>query len=212
MWLGASVDVPVLGAFVDEAWVAYLFSYAGLLFDLTIVPLLLWRRTRPSAYVAVLVFHVLTNVLFPIGMFPWVMIALTTIFFAPDWPRRVAERLGFSRERAREAAPATPPSAAPGDAGFRVTDAATGATAEVDPRDYLTPLQARMMASQPDMILDFAHFVAERFATPDGRLPAVRADVYASLNGRPNRRLVDPTIDLARKPASAARTWVLPLE
>ena len=99
-----------------------------------------------------------------------------------------------------------------GDARFRVSDAATGTTAEVDPRDYLTPLQARMMASQPDMILDFAHFVAERFATPEGRLPAVRADVYASLNGRPNRRLVDPTVDLARAPASAARTWVLPLE
>ena len=27
--------------------------------------------------------------LFQIGVFPWVMIFLTTIFFAPDWPRRM---------------------------------------------------------------------------------------------------------------------------
>ena len=36
-----------------------------------------------------MVFHVLTWRLFAIGVFPWVMIAATTIFFAPDWPRRV---------------------------------------------------------------------------------------------------------------------------
>ena len=38
---------------------------------------------------ALVVFHVLTWRLFAIGVFPWVMIAATTIFFAPDWPRRV---------------------------------------------------------------------------------------------------------------------------
>jgi hypothetical protein len=36
----------------------------------------------------VVVFHVLTSVLFPIGIFPWLMIALTPIFFDPSWPRR----------------------------------------------------------------------------------------------------------------------------
>lgn len=88
IWLGGDVDLPVLGPWLEEAWVAYAFSYAGLLFDASIAPLLLWRRTRRLAYVAVLTFHVLTALLFHIGMFPWLMIALTPIFFSADWPRR----------------------------------------------------------------------------------------------------------------------------
>lgn len=92
IWLGANVDLPIFGAWLEQSWTAYACSYAGLLFDASIVPLLLWRRTRPAAYVAVLVFHLLTALLFPIGMFPWIMMALTPIFFAPDWPRRWLRR------------------------------------------------------------------------------------------------------------------------
>ena len=61
----------------------------GAAFDLTIVGWLLWRRTRLAAWVAIVVFHVLTWRLFAIGVFPWVMIAATTIFFDPSWPRRL---------------------------------------------------------------------------------------------------------------------------
>lgn len=88
LWLGANADLPLLGPWLEQAWVAYAVSYAGLAFDAAIVPLLLWRRTRVAAYGLVLVFHLLTALLFPIGMFPWLMIALTPIFFAADWPRR----------------------------------------------------------------------------------------------------------------------------
>jgi len=34
-------------------------------------------------------FHGLNALLFHIGVFPWLMMAATTIFFAPDWPRRL---------------------------------------------------------------------------------------------------------------------------
>ena len=64
-------------------------SWLGAAFDLTIVGWLLWGRSRPFAYVAIVVFHVLTWRLFAIGVFPWVMIAATTIFFSPGWPRRL---------------------------------------------------------------------------------------------------------------------------
>ncbi|MGB0114540.1 MAG: HTTM domain-containing protein [Ilumatobacteraceae bacterium] len=89
LWLSARTDRPVIGPWLDEPSVGYLFSWAGAAFDLTIVGWLLWRRSRPAAYVAVVVFHVATAMLFQIGVFPWVMIALTPIFFAPDWPRTV---------------------------------------------------------------------------------------------------------------------------
>jgi hypothetical protein len=54
---------------------------------------LLWQRTRPFAYGAVVVFHVLTSALFPIGMFPWIMIGSALVFFPPDWPRVLLRRL-----------------------------------------------------------------------------------------------------------------------
>jgi vitamin K-dependent gamma-carboxylase len=57
------------------------------LFDPTIARWLLAPRTRPFAYAAVIGFHVLTRVLFPIGMFPAIMIASALVFFSPSWPR-----------------------------------------------------------------------------------------------------------------------------
>lgn len=68
-------------------------SWAGMLFDCTIVAWLLWPRSRTFAYMAVVVFHTVTGLLFQIGLFPIVMIAGTLVFFEPEWPRRLL-RLG----------------------------------------------------------------------------------------------------------------------
>ena len=88
IWLAARTDRPLVGPWLDEPGVAVVAAWAGLAFDLTIVGWLVWRRSRPFAYAAVVVFHLATAVLFQIGVFPWVMIALTPVFFAPDWPHR----------------------------------------------------------------------------------------------------------------------------
>jgi len=87
--LAAHADWPLVGPLLDETWVAVLFAWGGLLLDLAIVPLLLWRRTRIAAYVACVLFHVLNSALFQIHVFPWFMIFATTLFFEPDWPRRI---------------------------------------------------------------------------------------------------------------------------
>ena len=84
LWLPARADFPILGSFFQYKWMALLFSYAGLCYDL-LIPFALWRKkTRPLAYLAVIVFHILTYLLFQIGVFPWVMIFCTLIFFSPD--------------------------------------------------------------------------------------------------------------------------------
>ncbi len=88
IWLASQTSLPLIGPWMDEAWVAYLMSWSGAAYDLTIVGFLLWSRTRPVAYLSVVVFHVATWLLFPIGVFPWVMIASATLFFAHDWPKR----------------------------------------------------------------------------------------------------------------------------
>ncbi|MEM6292399.1 MAG: HTTM domain-containing protein [Myxococcota bacterium] len=64
-------------------------AYGGVAFDLLIGPALLWRRTRPYAALAAAGFHISNMHLFSIGVFPWLMLAATTLFFEPDWPRRV---------------------------------------------------------------------------------------------------------------------------
>jgi hypothetical protein len=43
--------------------------------------LLLYKRTRLFGFILVVVFHVLTKILFPIGVFPYVMIISSLIFF-----------------------------------------------------------------------------------------------------------------------------------
>jgi vitamin K-dependent gamma-carboxylase len=92
IWLMARSDLPVIGQWLAERWAAILASWFGVVHDLGLPFLLLWARTRPWAYLAAVFFHVATAFLFPIGMFPWIMLSAATIFFAPDWPRRLLNR------------------------------------------------------------------------------------------------------------------------
>jgi hypothetical protein len=88
IWLPARADLPVLGPLFDETWVVFAMSWGGAVFDLSLPWALMWRRSRPLAYFLGGVFHVLTALLFPIGVFPWMMILLTLIFFDEgDWAR-----------------------------------------------------------------------------------------------------------------------------
>ena len=74
-----------LGKFFAMREVAFLFSWAGAAFDLVAPFALFSDRVRPYFYPILVTFHVLTWVLFPIGVFPWVMIACTTVFFTDSW-------------------------------------------------------------------------------------------------------------------------------
>src|SRR5690606_24675454 len=81
---------------------AYLFSWAGAAFDLSIAFLLLWRRTLPWAYAAVVVFHGFTALLFPvIGVFPWVMMTAGTIFLPVGFHARILSLFSFPADRLR---------------------------------------------------------------------------------------------------------------
>ena len=61
------------------------FSWGGMLFDLLIVPALLWHRTRIPAFLAALFFHFSNDQMFQIGVFPWFMVAGTLLFMPADW-------------------------------------------------------------------------------------------------------------------------------
>ena len=79
----------VLPIFAAE-WVVYSFVIGGLMLDLLVVPLLLWRRTRLLAFAAAVVFNLINFVIFNIGIFPWLMLGALLIFFPPDTMRRLA--------------------------------------------------------------------------------------------------------------------------
>ena len=98
IWLYQRPDIPIIGALLQEPWTAYAMSWTGALFDLTIVAWLLWRRSRPWAYLALIAFHLTTWLLFPrLGLFPLLMAAGALIFFTPDWPRRLFNRKPHAR-------------------------------------------------------------------------------------------------------------------
>lgn len=89
IWLPARNDTPIIGWLFNYGWVAYLFSWFGCIYDLTIGFLLWNRKTRTWAYCTVVVFHALTAILFPIGMFPYIMIVTALIFFSAEFHRSV---------------------------------------------------------------------------------------------------------------------------
>jgi hypothetical protein len=81
------------------------------------------------------------------------------------------------------------------------------------PSDYLTAQQERQMSYQPDMILDFAHYLAREMAKQGIPDVTIRAEAYASLNGRPSQLLIDPTIDLTTQNNTIYhKPWIVPLQ
>lgn len=93
IWLPSKYDLPLLGDFLHKEWVIYLFSWCGALYDLAIPFLLISKRTRWFAFAMVVIFHVLTRILFPIGMFPFIMIVSATIFFSASWHEKLLKKL-----------------------------------------------------------------------------------------------------------------------
>jgi vitamin K-dependent gamma-carboxylase len=89
IWLTARNDTPVVGPVLDEPWLPFAMSWAGFLYDTTIVLWLSWRRTRVPAFLVLIAFHAITGYFFRIGMFPFIMTTSALIFFSPSWPRRL---------------------------------------------------------------------------------------------------------------------------
>lgn len=87
-WLPKRSDLSLIGPFLETEFAVWFFSYGGLLFDLFVVPALLWKKTRVPAFLACVFFHSMNKWMFNIGIFPVVMLAATLIFFPADWPRK----------------------------------------------------------------------------------------------------------------------------
>ncbi len=257
-WLPAKSHLPLIGPLMYEEWVACLFSWFGAGYDLFIVFFLLYRRTRPVAFVFVLGFHLATALFFPaIGMFPYVMILSSLIFFSGEFHTRLLSflRLGktyltrqiyefkykkavvclaalyvaiqlliplrfllypgklFWTEQGYRFSWRVMLMEKAGAAYFTVKDRTGQQSYVVDNKRYLNLLQEKMMSTQPDLILQYAHHLAEIFKQKGIAEPKVYAEVYVTLNGVPSQPFVNSSVDLASKELSwRPYDWVLPYE
>ena len=174
-WLSPTLATSPLAFVTDLPNWELLFAWGGLALDGLALPLLLWRRTRVAVALALVGFHLFNAWAFSIGVFPWLMIAVLPIFFAPDWPERLWERLrgapavgalnvSWTADDGRRTANASPdvvapavgaePSGTEGDAGMDPASTAAGAPAVRGPGPALRadgslaprPLTAALLA------------------------------------------------------------------
>ncbi|MDO8992790.1 MAG: HTTM domain-containing protein, partial [Daejeonella sp.] len=98
-----------------------------------------------------------------------------------------------------------------GYAQFTVKDS-RGKFVVVNNNDFLTVLQEKMMSTQPDMILQYAHILRDHYKKLGFRSPQVYIDSYVALNGRRGRAMISSETDLAQQEESLyPKAWILPL-
>ncbi|APQ17676.1 HTTM domain-containing protein [Maribacter hydrothermalis] len=79
----------LVGDILQEPWVHTIIGTVGILFDLLIVPALLWKPTRKAAFFLSLFFHLFNSIIFQIGIFPYLSIAFSVFFFEPESIRKI---------------------------------------------------------------------------------------------------------------------------
>lgn len=268
IWLSPLAKIPAFGHIFAADWVVFSFVIGGLLLDLLVVPLLLWRRTRLFAFVAAVSFNLINSLLFDIGIFPWLMLGALLIYFPPDVPRRLGRAFMSSGEELPDNEPSPRPvkrSSCPslitsqklvvgllaaylavqvflplrhylypgnvswteeghnfawhmklrtktGEAVFTVTHPQSGQAWTIKPDEYLKSHQVMKMITKPDLILQFAHYLAELKRREGYENVEVRARAMVSLNGREPQLLIDPNVDLTKEEVGLLPArWILPL-
>tara|TARA_R110002012_G_scaffold43054_1_gene116653 strand:- start:156 stop:1484 length:1329 start_codon:yes stop_codon:yes gene_type:complete len=68
---------------LQQEWAHWAIMIYGLSFDILIVPLLLWKKTRMIAVIASFFFHIFNSIIFKIGIFPYLALAFLVFFFNP---------------------------------------------------------------------------------------------------------------------------------
>lgn len=263
IWLPANNHLPIIGGLLTYTWVAYVFSWFGAAFDLMIGFLLWNRKTVKPAYVIVIIFHVFTACFFKIGMFPYIMMLVTVIYFPVNVHLKILTVLrriymlgdantlqkerNYSLNSWNQKALYTllvvhftfqlvipfrfmlyPGKLYWTEEGYRfswrvmlmekdgtiffhIKDPQTGRQTEIINSQYLTRFQETQMATQPDMILQFAHFLAQEYRKRGITNPIVTAQSYVTLNGSGSRLYIDSSVNLAKEQETFGhKKWILP--
>lgn len=102
IWFKQKSDFWLVGPLLSQEWMPWLIAYGGIVFDGLIIPALLWKKTRWWAFGFNLFFHLFNSAVFHIGVFPYMMIAITVLFFPPTelskWFFKTKPSLNFLSE------------------------------------------------------------------------------------------------------------------
>ena len=251
LWLKSKYDLPLVGqTIMQQEWFHFFMSWGGMFYDLSIPFLLLFKKTRSFAFFLVVVFHIATRILFPIGMFPYIMIFSTMIFFDARVHLRILafiERILkifkskkqvlnksivqierykvrklfrsiilvclllqllipwryllypgelFWNEQGYRFSWRVMLMEKKGSSIFKIVNSKTNSFFYVNNDDFLTPVQEKQMSFQPDMILEYGHYLGNHFKSQGHQNIAVFVESYVSLNGRLSQQFIDPSINL----------------
>ena len=89
IFLSSKTDYPIVGSLFTKEWFHYLLSYSGLFFDLLIIPLLLFRKTRVFGFGLSIFFHLFNAIIFQVGIFPFLTLSFAVFFFKPETVRNL---------------------------------------------------------------------------------------------------------------------------
>ena len=266
IWLTSNYDLVFLGDLFQKKWVHYFMSWSGMIYDFCIPFLLLNSRTRFFAFLLVVLFHALTKILFPIGMFPYIMILSSLIFFSPNFHDKIiilfkkvislikpisiefkkVEFFRFTQQKpilyivsvffvfqflfpfrymlypgelfwneqgyrfswrvmlVEKTAETT----------FRIVNPSNKKSITILNSDFLTEFQEKQMSFQPDMILEYAHYLGDQYLWfGEGEEVQVFTDSFVALNGRKSQRFINNSVDLfSEKKSLRNKKWILTLK
>jgi len=255
IWLPPYNYLPLIGPYLEKEWVAFFASWFGCIYDLLIGFLLFNHRTVKWGYFLVVTFHLATAMFFNIGMFPWIMIVITTIFFPPAIHRTLLNFVSqtksviqhpfaesaklsnsllyffigffviqfsmpfrylfyngklFWTEQGYRFSWRVMLMEKAGTALFTVEDTISHKKSMVFNNEHLTYMQEKMMSTQPDMLVDYAHYLKEVYLAKGYKNPIVKAEVYVTLNGSGSKPFINPEVNLAEEKNSMfeSKTWV----
>jgi len=267
LWLKSKYDLPFIGhTLMQQEWFHFFMSWGGMFYDISIPFLLLFRKTRSIAFVLVVAFHITTRVLFPIGMFPYIMILSTIIFFDSNVHYKIIHftikileffkmktdnlKLSFSQvnhykvwntslliivvfmtiqiiiplrsllypgelfwnEQGYRFSWRVMLMEKKGNSVFKIVNSKTNSYFYVNNDDFLTPVQQKQMSFQPDMILEYGHYLGNHFKSQGHQNVAVFVESYVSLNGRLSQQFIDPSAHLMElKDSFKHKFWIKPL-
>ena len=87
--LGKANEGTILEPLMNFEWMPVFYAWSGMFFDLLVPFAVLWKRTRVPAFITAILFHSHNYFVFPIGVFPLLSLALTVMYFEPEFPRKM---------------------------------------------------------------------------------------------------------------------------
>ena len=261
----SKTHLPFFGPFCQELWFIFGTAYGGVLLDLFLVPMVIFRPLRKVGLISLFSFHIFNFFITNVGFFALFMLATTLILLPPSWPRAILDKLQKTPfQNLNTSKPERTPvkklnklqrltislismyvivqlfiplrhhliegnvhwteegivfswamrsSIKRYKLDFHLYDKENDKKSLVRNRDFFTPLQIEVMATDPDKILQAAHYIGKRYLeTHKSDQIAVMVQSRLRLNGRKSQFLVDPEIDLLTKRRTFGhKDWIMPL-